>query len=245
MSLPTPYWTSPDGRHVLYNQNCLDVLPHLPIGKQVANSWLLLTDPPYGIALDTDYSRFDSDDVQGREYSKVSGDSAPMDFKFLFNTCDVRVIFGANNWPQQIPFNPLKDGWIVWDKRTNEDADKILGSPFEMAVVSGRRMYEMIRMQHCGVKHADGDRAGRFHPTQKPVALSLRILSMFKHETILDPYCGSGTTGVACIRTGRRFIGVEIEPKYCAIAVERMERELAQPCLPTLEPTKATQEVLL
>jgi hypothetical protein len=62
---------------------------------------------------------------------------------------------------------------------------------------------------------------------------------------ILDPYCGSGTTGVACIRTGRRFIGIELEPKYCAIAVERMERELSQPCLPTMEPEKVKQEGML
>jgi len=55
---------------------------------------------------------------------------------------------------------------------------------------------------------------------------------------------GSGTTGVACIRTGRRFIGVEISEAYCKIAVQRMERELSQPCLPPLEPTTATQEVL-
>jgi DNA modification methylase len=56
---------------------------------------------------------------------------------------------------------------------------------------------------------------------------------------------GSGTTGVACIRTGRKFIGIEISEAYCKIAVERMERELAQPCLPTLEPQSAKQDVLL
>jgi DNA modification methylase len=61
-------------------------------------------------------------------------------------------------------------------------------------------------------------------------------------ETILDPYAGSGTTGVACIRTGRKSILIELEPKYCAIAVERMERELAQPHLPTLAPEQAKQE---
>jgi DNA modification methylase len=85
------------------------------------------------------------------------------------------------------------------------------------------------------------------HPTPKPVALVTRCVksSCPENGLTLDPFMGSGTTGVACIRTGRKFIGVEIEPKYCAIARERMERELAQPCLPTLEPTKATQEVLL
>jgi DNA modification methylase len=85
------------------------------------------------------------------------------------------------------------------------------------------------------------------HPTTKPDELMIRLVELMSLSEckILDPFMGSGTTGVACIRTGRRFIGIELEPKYCAIAVERMERELAQPCLPTLEPTKATQEVLL
>jgi site-specific DNA-methyltransferase (adenine-specific)/modification methylase len=90
-----------------------------------------------------------------------------------------------------------------------------------------------------------GEAATRQHPTQKPVGIIQWCLDLTDSETILDPYCGSGTTGVACIRTGRRFIGIEIEPKYCAIAVQRMERELSQPCLPTMEPEKVKQEVML
>jgi DNA modification methylase len=80
-----------------------------------------------------------------------------------------------------------------------------------------------------------------------PLWLPLHFINTFSkvEDTILDPFMGSGTTGVACIRTGRRFIGVEIEEKYCAIAVERMERELSQPCLPTMEPERAKQEVLI
>jgi len=54
-------------------------------------------------------------------------------------------------------------------------------------------------------------------------------LSLLKGDTILDPFMGSGTTGVACIRTGRRFIGIEIEPRYFDISVKRIEAELAQP----------------
>jgi site-specific DNA-methyltransferase (adenine-specific) len=85
----------------------------------------------------------------------------------------------------------------------------------------------------------------KIHPTQKPVDLMVDLLTDRKWGCVCDPFMGSGTTGVACIRTGRRFIGVEIEPKYCAIAVERMERELSQPCLPTMEPERAKQEVLI
>ncbi len=61
-------------------------------------------------------------------------------------------------------------------------------------------------------------------------------------QTILDPFAGSGTTGVACIRTGRRSIQIELSPKYCDIIVRRMEAELAQPNLPGLEPERIEQQ---
>jgi site-specific DNA-methyltransferase (adenine-specific) len=95
-----------------------------------------------------------------------------------------------------------------------------------MAVVIGRRTYKMIRLQHCGVKNADGDRAGRFHPTQKPVVLFRRILELFpKANFILDPFLGSGTTLLAAKQLGRRAIGIEIEEKYCEIAAKRLANE--------------------
>jgi site-specific DNA-methyltransferase (adenine-specific) len=67
----------------------------------------------------------------------------------------------------------------------------------------------------------------RRHPNEKPVALVEHFLRLTteKGETVLDPFTGSGTTGVACIRTGRRFIGIEIEPKYFDIACKRIEDE--------------------
>lgn len=219
MSLPKPYYQ--DSSCTIYHGDCREILP------QLGKADLLLTDPPYGIALDTDYSKRKSRDIQGRAYSAVIGDDAVQDFAFLFGLTPISIIFGANNWPQQLPFNPLKDGWIVWDKRTNEAADQILGSPFEIAVVIGRRAYEMIRLQHCGVKNADGDNSGRFHPTQKPIKLMARCISLIqKAETIIDPFCGSGSTLVAAKNLKRKAIGIEIEEKYCEIAVKRLRQEI-------------------
>ena len=153
-----------------------------------------------------------------------------IDYSFLFGIAPIEIIFGANNFPQQLPFSPHKDGWICWDKRTNDAADKILGSPIELAVVLGRRLYKIIRLQHCGVKNADGDHVKREHPAQKPVVLFSRILDLFKpQQTILDPFMGSGTTGVACMNLGRKFIGIEIEPKYFDIACERIDQEQRPP----------------
>jgi DNA modification methylase len=102
------------------------------------------------------------------------------------------------------------------------------------------------RANSCGQTYPN-DANEQAHPCAKPIAMMLWLVvrASLENALVCDPFMGSGTTGVACIRTGRRFIGVEIEPKYCAIAVERMERELAQPCLPTLEPQQAKQEALL
>lgn len=75
--------------------------------------------------------------------------------------------------------------------------------------------------------HNKGEAVRTGHETQKPVRLLLELVELFTDpgEIILDPFCGSGTTGVACLRLGRRFIGIEKDPKYAAIASERLEAE--------------------
>ena len=72
----------------------------------------------------------------------------------------------------------------------------------------------------------------RFHPTQKPVAVMKWVIDLCpKADTILDPFMGSGTTGVAAVQMGRKFIGIEREPKYFDIACERIEHAQAQATL--------------
>jgi site-specific DNA-methyltransferase (adenine-specific) len=85
--------------------------------------------------------------------------------------------------------------------------------------------------------------AANSHPTQKPRALMLELVSLFTDpdETILDPFAGSGTTGVACLRLGRRFIGIEKDPKYAALARERLAAEEAGS---TLRAARAGQTTL-
>ena len=67
----------------------------------------------------------------------------------------------------------------------------------------------------------------RYHPTQKPVRV-MKWAMEFTSGTVLDPFMGSGTTGVACMNLGRKFIGIEIEPKYFDIACERIENAQRQ-----------------
>jgi site-specific DNA-methyltransferase (adenine-specific) len=185
----------------------------------------VLTDPPYGIDLDTDYSKRSNEIITATRYEAIQSDTVPIDFHFLWGMDTVSVVFGANNFPQQIPFSPKRDGWIVWDKRTNEEADKILGSPFEMAVVLGRRTYKMIRLLHCGVISHAGEI--REHPTQKPSELMARVIQLFSEGwSVLDPFMGSGTTLRAAKDLGRRAIGIEICEKYCEIAAKRLSQRV-------------------
>jgi DNA modification methylase len=68
----------------------------------------------------------------------------------------------------------------------------------------------------------------KLHPWQKPEALLMWCVEKTKGETVLDPFMGSGTTGVACANLGRKFIGIEIEKKYFDIACERIEAAYSQ-----------------
>ena len=72
-----------------------------------------------------------------------------------------------------------------------------------------------------------GGHPNRVHTTQKPLPLMLELVELFTDpdDLVLDPFCGSGTTGVACLRLGRRFIGIERDEKYAAVARERLEAE--------------------
>jgi DNA modification methylase len=236
MSLPTPYWTSPDKRHVIFNCDCLALLPHLTGVDAV------VTDPPYGAKWKHSGKAGGLSSTGKASSETVIGDD--MDFDPTpWTERQVVAMTGAQYYYDKLP----ADGSLhCWNKRgqykalDHGDGD-IIWTRQKMAC----RIFDLVWRGIC--RHVENTEA-YVHPTQKPVALMqwmMELCDIPQGEIILDPFMGSGTTGVACIRTGRRFIGVEISEAYCKIAVQRMERELAQPCLPTLEPTKATQEVLL
>lgn len=113
---------------------------------------------------------------------------------------------------------PAKGGWLVWDK-----AQRIAQSDGELAWTSNDgalRIYTKNRVQIA----IDGPE----HPTQKPVCLMawcMDRVAVAIGATVLDPYMGSGTTGIACVRTGRNFIGIEKDPQYFQNAVDRIRQE--------------------
>lgn len=213
-----PYWTSADGRHVIYNADCLEVLPTLEGVDAV------VSDPPYGIS-----ATFGKVTRGGKEWptkhhnTPIAGDDKSFDPSpwLLFREC---ILWGANFYSSSLPCA----GWLVWDKRPGIEDMEWTRSDAEIAFRKGSLTVRTFRHLWHGL--CRGSEVGEHHhPTQKPIALMQWCIGFTKGETILDPYMGSGTTGVACIRTGRRFIGIEIDHKYCDIAVKRMEAELAQP----------------
>lgn len=205
--------------------DCLEVMRGIPDGSVDA----VITDPPYGISLNTDYQRYGSN----TSYQAIEGDTQPPELAEIFRVSAFQVIWGANNWPWLLP-RITQAGWLCWDKRCCEAADRVFGAPFELAWTSRQRYFKIYRIQHGGVINADGANQKRVHPTQKPIRLFTAILLGMTQpdDIVIDPYMGSGTTGVACMKTGRRFIGIEIDPHYCwDIAYPRIAEAAMQPRL--------------
>ncbi len=207
------------GNATLYLGDCLEILPS--IRKQVD---AVVSDPPYGIG-------WQGSNASTLSWNPIINDDGNFDITPILNMDCLVISFGANCYPEKLPH---RGRWICWDKRVVEKADKMLGSPFELAWTNKTSGFDrMYRVMHGGVVNADGMGIKRVHPTQKPISLMERILIDYTHEgdTILDPFMGSGSTGVACVTSGRKFIGIEIEPKYFDIACRRIEQAYAQPRL--------------
>lgn len=259
MSLPAPYWQSDDGRHVIYCADCLTVLPYLTGVDAV------VTSPPYNIG---------ANGVYGSDFDRYESHADTMDDYDLFTVqCLSGCIRAANRvfWnvqmcsaikgiTSQLPsiFSRYFKERFVWVKYgqpatepgcVNSEFEDVL--VFERSNPDKRKFYgQTWRGTKSNVIRVNGNGGNEYakeHSAVFPLPFAMSLVEPFTlpEQSILDPFMGSGTTGVACIRTGRKFIGIEIEPKYCAIAVERMERELAQPCLPSLAPEQAKQEALL
>ena len=219
------------GNATLYCGDCMDILPTL--GKVDA----VITDPPYGIG----YLASQPNAVKRK---RIANDESPIDLSSILRADGGVLVFGANNFPEQLPH---RGRWLCWDKRTIDGAaDAMMGSPFELAWANKANGYDkIVRILHGGVVNADG--GSRVHPTQKPIQLMVKAIEWAARDakTILDPFMGSGTTGVAALQLGRKFIGIELDPDYFEIACKRIEQAVAQGQLFAPEPVKQVQEALL
>lgn len=204
--------------------DCREILPTLPKVDAV------VTDPPFGIdyqsghATDALWSggRFIANDktTTARDEALALAGDVPM------------LVFGSRRAP--VPNGTRM--FLTWDKgpalgmgaldlpwKPSSEEIYVIGRGFvgerdEGAVIYFPPVQSMAKN-------------GRVHPNEKPVGLLERLILKLPRGTILDPFMGSGTTGVACVKLGRRFIGIEIEPRYFDIACKRIETAYKQPDL--------------
>jgi site-specific DNA-methyltransferase (adenine-specific) len=201
--------------------DCLEVLPTLGGVDAV------ISDPPYGMGK---LNKFGSRGnlTEAMPYTPIWGDDKHFD-PHPFLDFPVVVLFGANWYSDLLP---CSGGWIVWDKKDGGTPDHF--SDGEMAWVKGSNVVRIIHHKWRGMIKASEQRERRVHPTQKPVWVMAWIIERYTQpgDTVLDPFMGSGTTGVACVKLGRHFIGIEKEPKYFDIAQRRIADAQAQLALP-------------
>jgi len=204
----------------LYCGDCLEILPEIGAVDAV------ITDPPYGVSNDCDYTRFTGGQrknatlPQGRVHQAIEGDDKPFDPAPWLDFPHV-VLWGANNFSERLP----QGAWFVWDKK-NEGLEGKFMSDCEVAWRKGGVGVFMFRHVWDGFNRAT-ERGEHHHPSQKPVALMEWCIERHpKANVILDPYMGSGTTGVACVRLGKQFVGIEKEDAHFATAVKRIDAAL-------------------
>ncbi len=190
--------------------DCLEIMPTL--GKVDA----VVTDPPYGIA-----DVWKGGGGHGWKPTKerpqeryVWDASAPQKtIDLLLKIGKTQIIWGGNY------FNlPTSRGWLIWVKPER-------GFSMSEAELAWTNIDMPMRVYEC--RRSDPDRE---HPTQKPLTLMRWVIENYTKQgnTILDPFMGSGTTGVACMQLNRNFIGIEFDPGYFEIAKKRIELAAAQ-----------------
>jgi site-specific DNA-methyltransferase (adenine-specific) len=187
------------GNATLYLGDCMDILPTLDQVDAV------ITDPPYGIGankqtLGKGKKQFD----RGEDWDDV----LPNVYVWL-HLAPLCCFWGGNYFSDQL--KPTND-WLIWHKMND-------GRSFSECEMAWTNFGKQVRhLSH----HWSGEE--KMHPTMKPLpVMAWTIEQAGNPQTILDPFMGSGTTGVAAVQMGRKFIGIEREPKYFEIACKRIE----------------------
>lgn len=207
----------------IYHGDCREILPELPKVD------LVLTDPPYGINYRSNHNSSRRGKwaqwIRYENMPGILGDDHPLDPTQILRLNAATVLFGGNYCADRLPASRC---WIVWDKRDgispNNQAD------CELAWTNLNKPSRIYRQLWSGLLRAGEEnvsRSNKLHPHQKPIAM-LRWIIRYSETTgtILDPFMGSGTTLVAAKDLGRKAIGIEIEEKYCEIAVKRLRQEV-------------------
>jgi DNA modification methylase len=194
------------GRATLYLGDCRDVLPSLePVSS-------IVTDPPYGIGRDGQ-KRTTGGNGGRKAYDFKGWDAERPEreiFDALLNLSDDIIIWGGNYFADILP---ATGKWLVWDK-----GQRINQSDGELAWTShpGALRIKVLNRVELMTDGAE-------HPTQKPVRLMKWCLAQTRNDgAVLDPFMGSGSTGVAAVTMGRDFIGIERDADHFAVACRRI-----------------------
>ena len=218
MSLPKPYYD--ESGITIYHGDCKEILPHLELVD------LVLTDPPYGIGEAAGKNKSRSIKTTAKDFGDDKWDNERISrdiLNLVLGAGSSRIIFGGNYYTDLLTQNTC---WLVWDKMNgaNDFADcELAWTNLNGAVRNFKWMWQgMIKKMP----------EQRWHPTQKPISVMRWCIEQADmkqkkiHNTILDPFMGSGTTLVAAKTLGRKAIGIEIEEKYCGVAVKRLRQEV-------------------
>ena len=205
----------------------------------------VLTDPPYGIDLNTDYSQMPDREDKGVKYSKVIGDNQPFDaspLRTYFNYVDEQFWWGANYYRTTLSSNDLDGSWLVWDKR-NEGSDNVLGSGFELCWSATKHKQDLLRFLWNGFTAKEKNEK-RVHPTQKPIALIAEIINRWadKDCVVVDLFGGSGSTLLAAQETNRVAYLMELDPHYVDVICARYQKHTGNQ--PILEATGETHNFI-
>lgn len=201
------------GRATLYLGDCREVLPTLDMADAI------ITDPPYGLG---DKWQGGAADTKARWKLNDGGANmgwdaeAPLDLvELLPGLAMDAIIWGGNYFDL-----PPKRGWLLWDKIVRE----FTSGHAELAWTTVDQPVRAFSYAHAQLASE-----GKLHPTQKPLPLMKWCLGFLPSaQTILDPFMGSGTTGVAAVQLGRTFIGIERDERYFEIACERIDKAQRQ-----------------
>lgn len=212
------------GDATLYLGDCSEILPLIGTANAI------ISDPPYGLGdkMTGGTKRFSTG--EGGMKTLGAWDAKPVDqlLEMLEGIAPIKMLWGGNYYPV-----PASRGWLIWVK-TNGVA----------TMASVELCWTNIDMNSKHFSHPVNGWQ-RDHPTQKPIDLMRWCLSFVpKAGIICDPFMGSGTTGVAAVMDGRKFIGIEREAKYFDAACERIQRTIDQGQLFAPEPMKQVQVAL-
>ena len=203
------------GEHRLLcgDSTCSDTVAKLMNGEKAD---IMVTDPPYGIDLDTDYSKMGATTTK---YDKIEGDGSEFNLKDVISISGTKeqYIWGGDYFVNSLDW--MSGTQIIWAKRHSEEENKVFGSAFESLWVSYKCKKVIFFIRPI---NQSSERLGK-HPTQKPIECMSRCIEMSKLKgNIYDAFLGSGSTMVAAHQLKRKCYGMELDPKYCDVIVKRM-----------------------